>query len=165
MKKERFILKNTFSRQFRLQTSTLSFVLFLACMMLTTKLSSQPKDPLFYLIESNLGLLSDRTTCSYQDHIGYIWIGTEMGLSRYTGTGAPRSGAFTNYVANPKDSTALSNDYITALYEDPLRNFWVGTKSGLCLYDFEYDRFHQIEGKHPALSNEPVQALVFHDGQ
>ena len=134
----------------RSNTAT-KFVLALLSLLLGSGLAiSQPKYPLFYGIQSNSGLLSDRTTCTYQDHLGYLWIGTEVGLSRYTGTGTPRSGSFSNYVSDPSDSNSLSNDYITRIYQDSLLNLWIGTKSGLCLYDFEHDRFKRIQPGSPA---------------
>jgi diguanylate cyclase (GGDEF)-like protein len=60
-----------------------------------------------------------------QDHMGYVWVGTEDGLYRYDGQ---RFQIFDR-------RAGLPSTYITALHEDPQGALWVGTYQGLARYD------------------------------
>ena len=60
-----------------------------------------------------------------QDHLGFIWMGTQDGLNRYDGH------SFKVYRHIPNNPHSLTNNYITALYEDNAGNLWIGTESGL----------------------------------
>ncbi|HEY5534806.1 MAG TPA: two-component regulator propeller domain-containing protein [Ignavibacteria bacterium] len=87
------------------------------------------------------GLSNNKINCLYQDHTGFLWIGTGNGLNKYDGY------VFTNYHSNPLDSTTLSNDIITSITEDKSGNLWLATKSGgLNKYDRNTGKF--INFKH-----------------
>lgn len=59
----------------------------------------------------------------YQDHLGYIWLGTNDGLFRYDGIDAIRVLADSQQIGDP----------VTALFEDDEDVLWVGHQSGtLC---------------------------------
>ncbi len=75
------------------------------------------------------GLAHDIVNCILQDQTGYLWFGTQGGLSRYDGY------AFTNFHHHRSDPDSLVNDTVNALYEDSRGNLWVGTVSGLDRYD------------------------------
>ncbi|MBA7526334.1 Sensor histidine kinase RcsC [subsurface metagenome] len=85
-----------------------------------------------------MGLSHGDVLCIYQDHIGYMWIGTTDGLNKYNGV------EFTVYKFNKKDSSSLSNSYINAVYEDTQNNLWVGTSGGLCKYNRDRNNFERI---------------------
>lgn len=101
----------------------------------------------FYLIqaqESNLhfinfsskdGLPSSTVNAILKDRWGYMWFGTDDGLSRYDGS------RFIAYNHNGADTSTLSSNNIMALYEDAQGNLWVGTDKGLSLYDRVHDAF------------------------
>ncbi|MBV8894852.1 MAG: hypothetical protein JO266_23235, partial [Acidobacteria bacterium] len=40
----------------------------------------------FQKVGEDLGLATTTATCLFQDHEGFIWIGTDRGLLRYDGT-------------------------------------------------------------------------------
>ncbi|MEK9138160.1 MAG: two-component regulator propeller domain-containing protein, partial [Bacteroidota bacterium] len=68
------------------------------------------------------GLPSNTIRVIYQDTRGYLWIGTNNGLSRYDGA------KFTNY----STVDGLSNNWITAIAESPKEpgTLWIGTIAG-----------------------------------
>ncbi|MFK7921539.1 MAG: two-component regulator propeller domain-containing protein [Bacteroidia bacterium] len=84
------------------------------------------------------GLPSQNVQCLYQDHLGYIWIGTWDGLSRYDGY------SFHNYQREPFDSTTLAANDVKAIIEDGQGRLIIGSQGGLSRYDREKDEFYQF---------------------
>ncbi len=70
------------------------------------------------------GLSNDRVTSVAQDRRGFIWIGTSNGLNRYDGYG------FTQFHANPSDSSSLSSNAVECLLVDRAGTLWIGTATG-----------------------------------
>ena len=62
-----------------------------------------------------------------QDHLGYIWVTTQVGAVRFDGT---------DYFILNK-SKGLINNLTTTLYQDKEFNLWIGTRSGLALYNYD----------------------------
>ena len=81
------------------------------------------------------GLVQGYIHCMYQDHNGYVWIGTYSNLQRYNGY------SFTNYTFVPEDSTTISANTVYDLTEDINNNLWLGTERGLNLYFPETNTF------------------------
>lgn len=68
-----------------------------------------------------------------------MWFGTKDGLNRYDGY------SFVVYQHNPFDSTTISANFITALFEDSRRLIWIGTlNGGLNCYDRSSENFYPI---------------------
>jgi signal transduction histidine kinase/ligand-binding sensor domain-containing protein len=80
-------------------------------------------------------LSSDAVRAIYQDHEGVLWIGTgfefpfgayksaeDGGLNRME-----KSGKFTRFMHDPKNSNSLINNKVRAIFEDSKGTFWVGT--------------------------------------
>lgn len=84
------------------------------------------------------GLVSNYVLTVIEDHLGFIWMGTESGLSRYDGNHAVQ------FRYDPVDSTSLNGNWITALYEDSQHNIWVGTRTGLSRVKRETGKFDRI---------------------
>lgn len=71
-----------------------------------------------------------------QDSQGYMWFGTNSGLNRYNGY------EVSVYKHNPEDSTTISGDNISVIYEDRRGNLWVAaTGAGLNLFNRNKDTF------------------------
>lgn len=90
-----------------------------------------------------------------QDQQGFIWMGTNgLGLNRYNGLD------FTTYQYREGDSTSLSNSLIHVTYVDKNNRLWVGTETGLDLYDRNRDNFQSIllseEEQDPAIAVHSV---------
>lgn len=113
----------------------------MAC--LSVQVFPQSRNPFFYQIYADYGLSSDKTTHTLQDHMGFLWIGTEEGLNRVIDYGV-----YDIHKFDRKDTTTISNDHITALFEDDQQRLWVGTRDGLNLYDRPYNRFIRIPVRH-----------------
>ncbi len=92
----------------------------------------------FKSLTTSMGLSHGDVLCFYQDHDGYIWIGTTDGLNKYDGI------RFTVYKYNKKDTTSLSSGYINCIYEDKKNNLWIGVTNGLCRYNRDKNNFERI---------------------
>jgi PAS domain S-box-containing protein len=111
----------------------ISLITFYSAISQTEKMSFKNLTP-------ELGLSHGDVVCLYQDHEGYMWIGTADGLNKYDGV------AFTVYKYNQKDTTSLPSICIIGIYEDKKNNLWVATatSNGLCRYNRERDNFERI---------------------
>lgn len=82
----------------------------------------------------------------FKDSYGILWLGTDGGgLNRLVEskgeTASNKDGKFIRYVSKPNDSSSLSNNYVSSIYEDRNKVLWVGTKDGLNKYNREDDVF------------------------
>jgi len=94
----------------------------------------------FEHLTSEHGLSNNTVRCIFQDSRGYIWVGTEDGLSRYNGR------SFTSFKTVPDDTTSLSDNFINQVYEDRKGNIWIATNyGGLNLFDRETERFKRFK--------------------
>ena len=93
-----------------------------------------------------------------QDRSGFVWIGTQDGLSRFDGY------EFRVYKADRDDPWSLSQNHVWALAADPDGSLWVGTQAGgLDRYDPRLDRFESYRaetGNAHALASNHVTALL-----
>ena len=72
----------------------------------------------------------------YVDKRGYVWIGTyRSGLYRLN----PVDGKIDHWLFSPDNPASLTNNLISAIVEDELGNFWIGTFNGL-------NRFRPYDG-------------------
>ncbi len=94
----------------------------------------------FKNLTPEMGLSHGDVLSVYQDHEGYVWIGTANGLNKYDGV------KFTVYKHDQKDLTSLPSSYITCIYEDKKNNLWISTatSNGLCRYNRETCNFERI---------------------
>jgi signal transduction histidine kinase/ligand-binding sensor domain-containing protein/DNA-binding response OmpR family regulator len=69
------------------------------------------------------GLPENSVLCILQDHLGYLWFGTQVGLVKYDGY------TMKDYQMNPYDSLSISWGMIKTLYEDKSGDLWIGTFS------------------------------------
>ncbi|MEW6304479.1 MAG: two-component regulator propeller domain-containing protein [Verrucomicrobiota bacterium] len=98
--------------------------------------------------EGDDGLIQNTVNAVVQSREGYIWIGTDNGLTRYDGN---RFKPFTS-----RDEPGLSGDRITALFVDRHNQLWIGTQSGVTRYrDGHPKKFTTNDG----LANNAVTAI------
>ena len=73
--------------------------------------------------------LSNQTIRAFaEDQYGHIWIATELGLNRFTGS------EYYQYFAGESENT-LNNNSITSFLLDSEERFWITTISGVCRYE------------------------------
>ena len=84
------------------------------------------------------GLSHNTVWCALQDSYGFIWLGTSDGLNRYDGRG---NKVYRNVL---NDKFSLENNFVEALIEVD-KTIWVGTNSGLYIYDRDTDRFSYFD--------------------
>jgi ligand-binding sensor domain-containing protein/signal transduction histidine kinase/DNA-binding response OmpR family regulator len=100
--------------------------------------------PVFNKLTTNNGLSHNTVYSITQDNKGFMWFGTREGLNRYDGN------TIVTFYANPYDSTKLASNVITALELGPDGVLYIGTSSGLQMYDeyrgvFRRVRFNKSE--------------------
>ena len=89
------------------------------------------------------GLPHSTVNAISQDSKGFMWFGTRNGLCRYDGYN------ITKFVHEENDSSSISHDFITRLYNDSYRNtLWISTEQGVCKYNSQSEQFtrYHIEG-------------------
>ena len=73
-----------------------------------------------------------------KDSLGFLWLGTMDGLTRFDGKN------FINFRNIPGDTHSLSNNIINDLTVDRENRIWAATNGGLCYFDFSNGSFSQI---------------------
>ncbi len=81
-------------------------------------------EPIFEHITIEDGLPENSVRCILQDHLGYMWFGTQNGLVKYDGYN------MTVYQPDPDDSLSISHRQIQTIYEDKSGTLWIGTRYG-----------------------------------
>ncbi len=78
-------------------------------------------EPVFERLTLVDGLPENSVLAIMQDHLGYMWFGTQVGLVRYDGYNMKV------YQKVPHDSLSISGGTINTIYEDKFGRLWVGT--------------------------------------
>lgn len=101
-------------------------VVLCVLLLVNNKLHPSPNgdEYIFHQLKIDDGLSQTTVLSILQDHKGYMWFGTAFGLNKYDGYN------FTVYTNSITDSTKLSDNRITYLFEDSENILWVGTIGG-----------------------------------
>ncbi|MBN1414306.1 MAG: GAF domain-containing protein, partial [Bacteroidales bacterium] len=126
-------------------------LLFVTSLITFFSAIAQDETMSFKNLTPGMGLSHGDVLCFYQDHEGYMWIGTVDGLNKYDGV------AFTVYKHNQNDTTSLSDNIVINIYEDKKNNLWVAS-IGLCRYNREKDNFERITYKDD--QNKKIENIV-----
>ena len=87
-------------------------------------------EPVFEHFTIADGLPENSVRCMLQDHLGYLWFGTQNGLVKYDGY------SMKVFKPDSNDSLSIGHRQIHAIYEDDSGTLWIGTpKGGLNLFD------------------------------
>ena len=89
----------------------------------------------FRTISVDQGLSQSTVFVVQQDHLGFIWVGTQDGLNRYDGK------TFTVFRPNKKDNRSLFSSYIRSLYVDQQGLLWIGGNKGVSCYNYKKEQF------------------------
>jgi signal transduction histidine kinase/CheY-like chemotaxis protein/ligand-binding sensor domain-containing protein len=101
---------------------------------------SQKQNLKFEHLTGEDGLSHSHVTCILQDHKGYMWFGTRMGLNKYDGYG------FTVYKSTAEDEHTISHNYAIDFIEDDNGDFWIATfGGGLNRFDRKTNQFTRFK--------------------
>jgi len=103
------------------------------------------------------GLAQESVLAMAQDSDGFMWFGTQNGLSRFDGY------RFVNYRNAVGDPTTLASNWVRVLHVDPKGRLWIGTDGGLARYDAATQGFQQFLPEEPARrgnGNRHVRAII-----
>ena len=89
----------------------------------------------FNNISAEDGLSHQSINAIVQDKMGFIWIATQDGLTRYDGK------SFKNYTHSPGIETSLGNNWVWDLHVDSEGRLWAASSGGFHLYLPEVDGF------------------------
>jgi ligand-binding sensor domain-containing protein len=84
------------------------------------------------------GLSNSAVRSFYQDHQGFMWIGTNDGLNRYDGY------EFKIYRNRTADTGSIIQNWINVIAEDQSQNLWVGTHGGVSIYNRLTENFSSL---------------------
>jgi ligand-binding sensor domain-containing protein len=112
---------------------TLSCWLLLVCLCCLSVQSAQAIAPArtlrFEHLTVETGLAQESTLAIVQDNDGFMWLGTQNGLSRFDGY---KVTVYRNVLG---DARTLVNNWISALHVDSKGRLWLGTEGGLDRYE------------------------------
>jgi signal transduction histidine kinase/ligand-binding sensor domain-containing protein/CheY-like chemotaxis protein/HPt (histidine-containing phosphotransfer) domain-containing protein len=103
------------------------------------------------------GLAQESVLAIVQDPDGFMWFGTQSGLSRYDGY------RFTNFRNVVGDAKTLINNWVRVLYVDRKGRLWIGTDGGLDLYEPATGTFTHYLPDEPAKrgnGNRHIRAIL-----
>lgn len=97
---------------------------------------SHPENKYFFKqLSLEAGLSQSFVKSIYEDHRGFLWVGTRNGLNKYDNKN------FKTYYRSNEYAGALPGDFINFIVEDSLLNLWISTDQGLVIYNRESDSF------------------------
>jgi ligand-binding sensor domain-containing protein/signal transduction histidine kinase len=120
--------------------------------------ASAPHSLNFEQLSVKDGLAQETVTAIVQDQLGYIWFGSQHGLSRYDGY------RVTVFRTIPNDPRSLADNWVQVLHVDRKNRLWVGTRGGLQRFDAatgDFTRFAAppVPGQGSA-ARQQVQAII-----
>lgn len=90
--------------------------------------------------EDSTSISNDYVKCNLlADNEGFLWVGTNYGLNRFD----PSTEKFKRFYHDPTDTTTISSNLISSIYQDSRGTIWIGTKypGGLNKYMPETNSF------------------------
>jgi signal transduction histidine kinase/ligand-binding sensor domain-containing protein/CheY-like chemotaxis protein len=104
------------------------------------------------------GLAQESVLAMAQDRDGFMWFGTQNGLSRFDGY------RFVNFRNVAGDPTTVGSNWVRVLHVDRKGRLWIGTDGGLALYDPTAQAFRQYlpndQSGRRGNGNRRVRAIV-----
>lgn len=122
---------------------------------------AQPPSIRFKHIATEQGLSNSTIEAIFQDHRGFIWLGTRDGLNRYDGN------QVLVYRRVAGDSNSICDNYITSIAEDRRQQLWIGTLNGLNRFDPVTNRFFHYRQRagSGAAGNNHITAIICDAGK
>ncbi|HSC39539.1 MAG TPA: two-component regulator propeller domain-containing protein, partial [Chitinophagaceae bacterium] len=124
------------------------------CLLLPALLAAAPLPPLAFL-DNEQGLSNNTVRSIFQDHNGFIWLGTFDGLNRYDGYDCKV------YRHKLNDVHSLVHNIVLSVTEDSLHNIWIGTRQGVSRLTPLWNKFSSVylRGNKSQLLNAVVKEV------
>jgi len=139
----------------------LLFLRRLICSLLLLPLlawaGAPPRSLRFERLSVEHGLVQESVLAIAQDKQGFIWLGTQAGLTRYDGY---RTITYKSAVSDPR---SLADNWVRVLHLDRSGQLWVGTDGGLDRYDAgtkSFTHFLPAESAQRGNGNRHVRAIA-----
>ncbi|MBV7535992.1 response regulator [Duganella sp. sic0402] len=108
----------------------------------TASAGAPPRTLRFEQLSVEHGLAQETVLAIAQDKQGFIWLGTQAGLTRFDGY---RTITYKSAVSDPR---SLVDNWVRVLHLDPAGQLWIGTDGGLDRYDSASKTFiHFLPGE------------------
>lgn len=133
----------------------LNFLLFSGVVL--SAQSNLPPKLKFNSIGIEDGLSNNIINTITQDSLGFIWIGTNDGLTRYDGNN------FKVFKKSFGNANSVSNNFIQSLFVDSQGHLWIMTDQGLNKYDLDKESFDIYLSDESGLSHNSVTTMVEKD--
>lgn len=133
------------------------FLIFILSFSVRASLAQQaPQRIRFEHLTVADGLPENSVTCMLQDHLGFMWLGTQNGLARYDGN------RITSFPYRQGDPYTFRESYVSTLLEDQHGDVWIGAES---LFRFERttQRFIEYPDKYISPANQFQQINFVHE--
>jgi len=117
------------------ETIRLLIIIIILLLTMTNWVYPQSLQNNFVHFTQKDGLQSNDIGALFQDHLGYIWVGTNNGVSRFDGYD------FHNFSVVKDDSNFLQLPLTISLFEDSNGDIWIGSVSGITKYDRGNENF------------------------
>jgi len=108
---------------------------FLLSFLLSQFVYAQSADDTFRFIKPEFKLPEYSISDIVEDYKGFMWFATHEGLCRYDGID------MVVYANDVNDSTSISNTIVNSIYEGRDSVLWVGTQTGLNVFNRERNNF------------------------
>jgi ligand-binding sensor domain-containing protein len=129
----------------------------LFCAAVLAEAAAPPRTLRFEQLDVEDGLAQESVLAAAQDQQGFMWFGSQAGLSRYDGA---RILTYRNSVSDPR---SLADNWVRVLHVDRTGRMWIGTDGGLDRYEPLTQSFTHFPPNEPAKrgnGNRHVRAIV-----
>jgi len=119
--------------------------------------AAPPRTLRFEQLNVDEGLAQESVLAIAQDRQGFMWFGSQAGLSRYDGY---KVTVYRNIVS---DRRSLAENWVGVLHIDPKGRMWVGTDGGLDLFDPVTQSFTHYLPQEPekrGSGNRHIRAII-----
>ncbi|MCV9385539.1 two-component regulator propeller domain-containing protein [Reichenbachiella ulvae] len=134
-----------------------TIIIVLLNITLTSPLLAQSDNN--YRFKNITGLSDNNVTCIFEDHLGYIWIGTRNGINRFNGS------HFDVFEPIKNDSTSIRHPYINYMTESSNGDVWIAHGGGLSRFNRSTHDFYNLKHieENPSSIAEGMANHVFCD--
>ncbi|MCC5941542.1 MAG: hypothetical protein JJU37_08380 [Balneolaceae bacterium] len=147
-----------------MKTSNKALLVSLSLMLIIILLQpafmfAQSGNEIFRHISTRDGLSSNFIWKMMQDSNGYIWIAGQSGPDRYD------SYNVTSFINDPEDESTYPGGSAFSFFEDDSGLMWIGSSSGISLYNDETGTFLQLQTPDSVPSPRAIREIIRADDQ